>query len=266
MNIMDEDLLRIRQSTGVLNVYDTLKTIEINLINNCNRTCSFCPHGDPSYHYTYGRCDKKVIDSLVNQLNEHNYSNRISICGFGEPLLHSDIYEYVSSLRQLNCTIELVTNGDLLTSKSINDLYQSGVDIVNVSVYEEELLPTYYDMFKTISPDKFLIRPRFSNINLVNRIGILNKHNLSVNNPCYLPSYKLLLDYNGDVLLCCNDWSRENVYGNILTTDIYEIWLNVLSKKRLELIHGVRSGTCKSCDINGTLYGKDIAEYFKKNS
>mgnify|MGYP000129632973 CR=1 FL=1 len=38
---------------------------------------------------------------------------------------------------------------------------------------------------------------------------------------CNYPSYSVLIDWNGDVGLCCNDWQRKKEYGkNIVGKDI----------------------------------------------
>ena len=41
--------------------------------------------------------NKSIIDKIHDQLLEINYSGTISLCGYGEPLLHKDINYIVKS-------------------------------------------------------------------------------------------------------------------------------------------------------------------------
>jgi len=264
---MDEHELRNYQSSNVDNIFSTLKTIEINLINNCNRSCLFCPHGDTNYKITNGRASSSLFFKLYNQLSEKNFQNRISFCGFGEPTLHKDLTEFSRILSPLGCTIEVVTNGDLLDEKIIEEYYESGITIINVSIYEKESLERISKLFLNINKNRYLLRKRFKSFDLVNRIEILENNPIEINyKKCHLPSYKLFLDYNGNVLLCCNDWNRDHVYGNIYEKNIYDIWIESLKEKRFELISGIRKGPCATCNVQGTRYGKDSVDFFIKNS
>ena len=70
---------------------------------------------------------------------------------------------------------------------------------------------------------------------LSNRIGCLNNFddlisdNMDVYHffqECIIPFQTLSILYNGDVLLCCQDWGRENIVGNLYNQSIKEIWQN----------------------------------------
>ena len=89
---------------------------------------------------------------------------------------------------------------------------------------------------------------------------------------CHLPFYKLMIDWNGDVLLCCQDWKRAgNINMNINTQTIEDIWFSdQLNRYREKLSQSNRSLTpCNACNINGTLNGIEsynmINEHYKFN-
>jgi len=42
--------------------------------------------------------------------------------------------------------------------------------------------------------------------------------------PCSLIWQKLVVDWNGDAVLCCDDWNHSMVLGNLKTESIEEIW------------------------------------------
>lgn len=76
---------------------------------------------------------------------------------------------------------------------------------------------------------------------------------------CGRPFREMTIAYNGDVLLCCNDWKHKVVVGKIEEENLYEIWngdyMNslryMLYNKRRDLIN-----ICKVCsDIGGFRLG-----------
>ena len=97
-----------------------------------------------------------------------------------------------------------------------------------------------------------------------NRSGSLDDKNIHYkNNPCYYPSYTILLDLNGDVLLCPHDVFNKTVtFGNINKTPIFELWKSKkLMEYRQNLIKGKRCLTpCESCNAQGTLLGGEHAK------
>jgi len=263
--MIDINDLRKSQSSDVKNITDTLKTIEINVIDFCNRSCSFCPHGIDDYTHPQSKASTKLFHILRDQILKAKWSNRISLCGFGEPTLHKELLQHIKILNDTGCWIELTTNGDLLTKKYIHSLIDAKISLINVSVYDVESMVQLQKVFDGIDKTKYILRNRYSIDNdYVDRSGVIRSNIKKSKNACYLPSYKMLLDNSGDVLLCCNDWSRNNKYGNIFEKNIFDIWLNEMKTKRIELINGKRTGVCKSCDVSGTRYGKDSVDYFKK--
>ena len=75
--------------------------------------------------------------------------------------------------------------------------------------------------------------------------------------PCFYTSYSMAVDWNGDVLLCVQDWNKKRKLGNIAYQSIEEIWKSVtLHKIRRKLIKGSRSfSPCDNCNADGTVHG-----------
>jgi MoaA/NifB/PqqE/SkfB family radical SAM enzyme len=255
---------RLQQTSNVTDVYSTLKNIELNIVESCNRTCEFCPHDMDDYQFTKGKADLSLYEKLVEQLNSQNYSGSITLCGFGEPLMHKNINTIINILRKSNATIELITNGELLTKKKLDNLFLNGLDFINVSIYESKYVKKITDLLSQLREEQYLIRDRYlGKIKIVDRKNIITSSvKTNKSRSCWLPSYKMIINYNGDVMLCCNDWTRTNVFGNIYNTDIWDIWCENLMSKRLELLAGHRNGVCASCNIEGTDYGNESAKFF----
>jgi len=251
--------------------------IELSLIDVCNRSCSFCPKSDEKVAPdTYNQMNRVLIDKLVLDLQNIKYRGSVALCGYGEPLLHKDLNYIVKKLSQVS-SVEIVTNGDVLNSKVLKSLYDSKAARVLISMYDG---PDQIKKFKQIIkksnvPEDFVIlRDRWYDknnnfgIKLTNRTGTIkigNQLDNSVHTTCYYPAYQFLIDWNGDVFLCPQDWQRRNAMGNIMQEKIFEIWVGkIFTKYRKELLKGSRKlNPCNSCNANGTLLGHNHAKIWR---
>ena len=75
-----------------------------------------------------------------------------------------------------------------------------------------------------------------------------------------------MIDWDGNLYLCPQDWQRRMPMGNILQEKILDIWKGkILSKYRKNLLLGKRcSSPCTSCNADGTLLGKNHAKTWKE--
>ena len=123
--------------------------VELSLIDVCNRKCVFCPKADEDIAPdTYKSMNRLIIDKIHDQLSEIEFSGIVSLCGYGEPLLHKDINYIVKKLSAVS-KVEIITNGDVLTSKKLQELYLANVSKVLVSMYDGpeqiEKFPIFFD-------------------------------------------------------------------------------------------------------------------------
>jgi MoaA/NifB/PqqE/SkfB family radical SAM enzyme len=244
-----------------------LSVIEINPTELCNRTCSFCPRSDPNIYPNQNlNMTSKTADVLKNQLVLAGYQGDIHITGYGEPLLNPNILEIVSIFSKEFHT-ELITNGDRLLKRTVTIelLKSAGLDLLIVDCYDG---PAHVDKMHKLLKDcqiPFRIRDYYDDgteklielYNFNNRGGIFSPK--ETYRPCWLPFYKAFVDWNGDIGLCCNDWSRkQQPFGNIHQTAFDEIWMSELFiNVRRKLEKGLRKdlSACKNCDTNGTMQG-----------
>lgn len=54
--------------------------------------------------------------------------------------------------------------------------------------------------------------------------GMLNAGEMKSMGNCIRPSREMCILYNGDVVLCCVDWFRTVVGGNVVKTSVKEVW------------------------------------------
>ena len=96
----------------------------------CNRACNYCPI------YTMERSDKnlemseEVLENIVKSLSEINYSERISLNLFNEPLASKNIFKNISYINKNlpSSIISLNSNGDYIKDINyIKKLNESGL-------------------------------------------------------------------------------------------------------------------------------------------
>ena len=108
--------------------------------SECNRKCSFCPRSDPEYNHVNEFISFLLIEKLGGELKELNFENRILFSGFVEPLLDKKLYEKIKLLKNYlpKSKIEINTNGDVLNKKRLIKLFENGLDVLLISVYDSK--------------------------------------------------------------------------------------------------------------------------------
>ena len=84
--------------------------------------------------------------------------------------------------------------------------------------------------------------------------------------PCYYPFYKVLIDHNGDVLMCSNDWKKELPMGNLNKDSLISIWSNekFISLRKKLINKDRKHSPCNVCDVNGLLNGEKAFHRWQK--
>ena len=252
--------------------------IELSIIDVCNRSCIFCPKSDDAIApNTFQKMKMTLIEKLTKDLKKINFKGSVTLCGYGEPLLHKEVYDICKKLSEA-AFVEIVTNGDTLSHKTIKNLYESNVNKLLISMYDgPEQIEKFREMQKKSKvPDDFVIlRDRWQGENedfglkLTNRVGTINvgkQDSTKHFTYCYYPSYSVMIDWDGNIYLCPQDWQRKISMGNIMQADFFEIWTDtMITKYRKDLLKGNRKNSpCNKCNAEGTVLGKKHAEAWKK--
>ena len=270
--------------------FPPISSIELSINGACNRRCFFCPRVDENkYPNILDSLDIKVFERLVMDLRKINFDGRMSFSGFCEPLLTKNLDDYIKIIRSNlpKVQIEIVTNGDPILAKNgvgrIKELYKVGLNNCRVSLYDG---PHQIELFENIkkelklNDEEFIIRKRYLGpeesygITISNRAGSVEIKNEvfelkaleePLKQPCYYPFYKVLIDHDGDVLICSNDWKKELPVGNIKNESLIDVWSNSkFLSVRKKLMEGNRNHKpCNVCDVNGTLNGKKSFDKWK---
>ena len=100
--------------------------IDISITELCNRLCEFCPRIDPEFYPNQNlHFSIDLAQSFAENLRAIDYKGGVVFCGYGEPMLHPKLLQLIEQFRGIH--LEIVTNGDKLTAKVINDLFDAGL-------------------------------------------------------------------------------------------------------------------------------------------
>lgn len=210
------------------------KTIEIETINRCNGSCSFCPVNKFSDPRPFKMMDENLFLSIIKQLVDINYRGSIALYSNNEPLLDKRILDLLQIVKEYlpnNC-LYLFTNGKLLTNEKLDEL-MTYVDKLIIDNYNDNLLlnnevnAAYNYAVDKSYKERITIYLRKENEILLNRSGQANnrsKNIFKLKSACAYPFEQMVVRPNGEVSLCCNDATGKMTLGNLNNDNILDVW------------------------------------------
>jgi len=198
----------------------------------------------------------EIINTLINQLQEINFTGTLAPHMYGETLAHPQIVEITDKVTKAGIKLVIYTNADYLTQELMDKLRAAGLYKLSISKHSKNLSKTSMDvlrgLFDKISDYKhlkimdickqingkdieidgliFKIVDFYTDFNtnkemLHNRGGELDLE-LKKNSRPVGCSYVLypVIDVEGNIVLCCNDYKGKHILGNVMERHIYDIW------------------------------------------
>ena len=262
------------------NPLSSLLTVEINTTELCNRTCVFCPRHDKSVYPNRNlNMSLETARLIAHNLSLDNYKGKISYSGFSENLLNKKFADIIRILKDKlpETTAECNTNGDRLTPQYAKQLFDSGLDLLYINLYDGiDQIEKFDEIMKDIDRSKYKYRAHYSQadygLNINNRGGSITWLGMDEDSvdklkgqPCHYPFYKMFIDWDGEVIFCANDWQKERKVGNLAKQRLKDVWLgDDLNTIRKRLVKGDRSESpCNKCTVNGQLFGKPSFDILK---
>jgi cyclic pyranopterin phosphate synthase len=232
---------------GTINIPHDV-AIEVN--NYCNRACWYCPQS--LVKFPREEMADETFNLILNRLVEFKFVGQINYSIFNEPLEDKRLRDFVEKTRKVlpKCRIIVNTNGDRLNHSFVEELLYAGVSRFVVTEHP----PSNENWNKRIS-DLAKWRPLKIRVQKLDRLknvaGLIDGvASGPFTNPCSSPRDVLVIRFNGDIGICCNDYYRKSLMGNILTSSIKSIWFSPDFKKlRAELVKGHRTfSLCINCN------------------
>ncbi|MBD3155537.1 MAG: radical SAM protein [Candidatus Aenigmarchaeota archaeon] len=217
---------------------DIFTEVEIETYTICNRKCSYCPNSKFSRgnHMMEVSLFKKIIDDL----KKIKYNGDITPGFYNEPFLDGRLPELLKyTKRKLpDSRIVIFSNGDFL-DKELFDEIKKYVDSIDIT--------DHGNLNPNIPEDKRIKVKKLEHFS--SRGGLVAVNNKITKEKCYQPTRMLTITYNGDVIVCCNDYFGKHIFGNLKKENIMEVWNKksfISTRKRLR--EGIPIfNICKEC-------------------
>lgn len=270
-----------------------LKNIEIETFSFCNRQCWFCPNSFIDRHTQNIEMSEKLYLSILEQLAEIHFAGTLSFSRYNEPLAKRElILTRIKQAREFlpNAILTTNTNGDYLTKDYIDALCDAGLNSLNIQHYLQknevfeaksikksfaqvaEKLGLEYRISREISgrieaefiyPNmQITARARDFRKNGCTRgdsLTTIEKTNRSTG--CLIPYIALYIDYNGQIVPCCNlrsDFAphKRYVLGDCNNESLREIFNNKNTLTFRKNVKGwVHIDVCKNCKFHDGYVG-----------
>ena len=238
--------------------------VNIETINRCNSTCSFCTANIHDEKRPLRKIDDALFYSIIDQLADWGYKGHLTLYGNNEPLLDTRLVEFHKYAREKlpDSFIFVSTNGLILTLDKVREL-QPYVNQIIINNYSMEMklhdnLQEIYDYIKS-HPSEFedldiQIQMRYLKEVLTNRAGSAPNKKATekvITETCLLPFTDVWIMPNGKVGLCCCDNFETTDFGDLTTTPLKDIWnSDKMQEMRKKIADGRQNYPfCKHCDF-----------------
>ena len=265
---------------------ENLHMVEIEVFSHCNRKCWFCPNSFIDRKSTNVEMPEKDYLKVLKELKNCRFSGTISYSRYNEPLSKEIIYTRLSQARKLlpKATLHTNTNGDYLQKDTIERLKQSGLNSLNIQCYLDEKESFSPELIKEKisqiasrinleydevlnAQDRYEVKFRHEIMDIrcyalnfksmgTNRGGSVDKINaIDRQAPCFVPFNNLYIDYNGNVMPCCNlrsDNPEHKIFilGNIKKDSLKNIFSNkkLCTMRKMLSVYGKKMYPCNECN------------------
>lgn len=268
----------------------SISLVEIEVFSFCNRKCWFCPNSYMDRFSNNNYMDENTYLNLLKDLQSIDYDKTISYSRYNEPLADRIILQRLEQARKAlpNAALHTNTNGDYLNHDYISNLYDSGLNSLNIQIYlakdeeftEEtiskktasiaERINLPYEIAYSVPNEWYEIHFKFKDmtirsyarnfeINGCNRGGLIeisDQPHIIRTSPCASVFNHIYIDYNANVMPCCNMRSdsaehQKFILGNLQNSNIFEIYTNKKSSFMRKNLYDIspKIAPCDTCSF-----------------
>ena len=236
--------------------------IEIETVNRCNGTCSFCPVNRRNDTRKMHVMNDELFEKIIRELSMIGYKGHVTLYSNNEPLLDPNLSERAAFSRKMlpDAVIHVFTNGTLLTLERFLELIphvdEFVIDNYSVEHRLHETVQTVYEFVREHSElrRKVTVVVRDPEEILSTRGGDAPNRKYMPSFPengCALPFQQMVVRPDGKLSLCCNDPLGKETLGDLSKQTLLEAWNSEAYRKvRKELMEGRgKRKHCRYCDV-----------------
>jgi len=112
-------------------------SLQVQTIDRCNGKCLMCPYAEKEKSESVNTMDDGLYTHILRQAQEAGTVRSFVIMLQNEPFLDKKLEERATEAKQIignTASINVVTNGSLLTTERMDEACRSGIDTVAVSI------------------------------------------------------------------------------------------------------------------------------------
>lgn len=250
--------------------------MEISTVVGCKMGCSYCPQKTHISNYS-GNDKKMSFDTFIKCIKKIPKEVDVVFAGMSEPFLNENALMMISTAIERGHTVSVYTTGYGLTLSDVSVLsnYQFKHFCLHLpdsgGLMNIKITPEYLEVLKAclpISTNKMCIgniHPEVEKITgkvedgsdgLYSRAGNIKKMAIEPKKGklyCSSTGHKIdhnILLPNGEVILCCMDYSQQHVIGNLLTDSYDDLFV---SQEYMNIMKGLEDDNskilCRTCEI-----------------
>jgi len=160
-----------------------------------------------------------IVYNVLDSLKRYNFEGEIAFHNYNEPLIDPRLFKFIEYARQVcpKSRICICTNGFYFTQTLADELVESGVTNINISVYSKKEM-------ERLSKIHLKIAFRLSPICLFDYvIPIYNSPKINNKRTCSAPLNEVIISKDGEVVLCCLDWKKVYTFGSLKDQKLEDI-------------------------------------------
>ncbi|MFQ5560256.1 MAG: radical SAM/SPASM domain-containing protein [Nitrospinota bacterium] len=251
-------------------------TIEVETVNRCNSSCSFCPVNVLDDPRKFAKMSDQFLEKIARELEEIQYSGSVALYANNEPLLDDRIVEVcrLFKKRVKNAVVYLSTNGIKINFKLFTGLFEAGLDELHIDNYNDDLklirpVSRLLDEVNRTNGPAIEEYKRKTTIALRKKTEVLDSrggfapnklkekvdtHKIYHNHSCPLPFMQFVIRSSGEISRCSHDALGKATLGNLHEQTIREVWNGVRYREvRKKLLKPMKFGrksleVCNGCD------------------
>jgi radical SAM protein with 4Fe4S-binding SPASM domain len=242
----------------------------IELQSNCNRECFFC---NRTFDVSGKRLDesgKRIIKQMptenalriMDQAKALGFKGRVAFHHMSEPFLDSRIIDMAHEARRRGFRPYEHTNGDVLrNNKELCREAANVFEYIKVGLYD-------YKNEAELKQEQSFWRDALQGTEVRFSLGgmvfprsmtpedekMFRPKNNYPGTPCTRPLFRMIVHYDGNVGLCCEDMTDAFGLGNAFEQPLGDIWY---SEKHVGIVKDLQQGrrekyeACKNCPMPG---------------
>lgn len=213
-----------------------------------NKSCVIVTNGELLDRFSSTDIMQSNLDSLIISLNAHSKQMYETI---NQGLSYNKVMKNISTLLSDRHLQRKLMLSFVITGQNVQEVQEAtrhwkkqGVKTRVMAITNRAGALGDYERFRLKTGDN--VTPFLSRIG--RRLTSSARELLG----CELPFYQMNILFNGDVIICCHDWNRTTLVGNIRNSSMREIWN---SKRMNEIRRSIvrkrydQIDSCRDCSL-----------------